>query len=154
MVAVLPYAKHVFYILLQNYVYKIKRPFNTARWLCWGLWLCQGLPGFRSIDNKNYIFVAYQFWIQKKNTFYKPFLHKVNNTSIKKSSFVWNLAVSQPALGHCWGDSLTNQMLIAAFTYFDLKVTGRASQRGWVPKPSWTHIGVWTKHLPIMNVMF
>ena len=52
MVAVLPYEKHDFYIFLQNYLYKIKRSFNTARCLCWGLWLCQDLPGFHSIDNK------------------------------------------------------------------------------------------------------
>ena len=140
------------YIFLQNYLYKIKRPLNTARWLCWGLWLCQGLQSFRSIDNKNCIFVAYQFWIQ--NTLYKPFLHKVNNTSTKQTSFICNLAAPQPALGHCWAEKLTNSMLIFAFTYFDLKGTGRASQRGWVTKPSWTQSGVWTENLLILNVIF
>ena len=120
--------KTCFYIFLQNYLYKIKMPFNTARWLCWGLWLCQGLPAFHSIDNKNYIFLIYKFWIQ--NTLYKPFLHIVNNTSIKQTSFTCNLAALQPASGHCWGDSLTDPMLIAAFTYFGPHWEGLATRLG------------------------
>ena len=149
MVAVLRYAKHVFYLFLQNYLYKIKRFFNIARWLCWGLWLCQGLPGFCLIDNKNFLLVTYQFWIQ--NTLYKPFYIKLITHLINKHllSDIW-LPYNQ-----LWvivrGDSLTDPMLIAAFTYLNL--TGRVLQQGWITKFSWTHSGVWIDNLLILTVM-
>ena len=47
------------------------------------------------------------------------------------------LAAPRPILGHCRGGSFTNPMLITAFSYFDLKVTGNLVTRlGLKARPS------------------
>ena len=54
------------------------------------------------------------------------------------------LAVPRPPLGHSWGDSLTNPMLITAFCTYLTWRSPEAMERGWVPKPSWAPSGFWT----------
>ena len=49
---------------------------------------------------------------------------------MKYRYFACNLTALQPALRHCWGESLTDPMLIAAFTYFDPHWEGLATRLG------------------------
>ena len=63
------------------------------------------------------------------------------------------LTAPQPTFGHSWGESLTDPMLIIAFSTIVTRRLPGASQRGWVAKASQTFNGVWTRNFLILNTI-
>ena len=69
-------------------------------------------------------------------------------------SFNCYLTAQRPNLDHCQGGSLINPMFITVFfLLISTRKLPRASQRGWVPKPSQAPEGVWTGNHLNLNVM-
>ena len=63
------------------------------------------------------------------------------------------LAAPQPTLGYYWEGIITCPILITAFLLSWTWRSPGASERGWVPNPSWVPSGVWNRILLILVAM-